>query len=48
MCLIITLPSGEEGGVRLSGGNQQRSNCLGRTYPEELSGSLLKLSEASS
>ena len=48
MCLIITLPSGEEGGVRLSGGNQQRRNCLGGTYPEELSGSLLKLSEASS
>ena len=34
--------------MRLSGGNQQRSNCLGGTYPEELSGSLLKLSEASS
>ena len=39
---------GGGGGVRLSGGNQQRSNCLGGTYPEELSGSLLKLSEASS
>ena len=41
MRLIITLPSG-------GGGVLTQKNCLGGTYPEELSGSLLKLSEASS